>query len=675
MKRVLLVIIVGLLFSGRLIAQQEILFAEHTFDNNIGKDFQFADYDRKPLDMVNYDKDPSAHALVLKEFGRAWITSNGNTETLMFEYHVKIKLFDNEALKRGHVEIPYYIRDNGSYEEIRTNGVEAITYYKEPDGAMQGSVVNPDSINIVKVNKHLSKIVFNMPNLHPGCIIEYRYRLESPYLEKFRTWEFQADIPKLYSEYEVHIPHVFGYNVSLRGSLKFTRDTSAIEKECFESTNLKSDCTVEDYLMTNIPAFKQEPYMTSPENVISSLHFQLTSYLSINDFAYLNQALHLDVASEWSDVDKLLKYNDNFGSQLNKKNIFKDRMATITSGVTDPLEKAKAVYAYIQKNISFNGVSSIYTDDGIKKALDKHTGNVAEINLALVAALQEAGINAGAILISTRDNGTVNQLYPALSEFNYIIAAANIGDKDYLLDATEPELQFGILPSRCINGQGRAVPLDKPSYWINVITPQTKTDVYVADLTLNEGGKLTGIITHHSKSYSAYEERKLINSFKTPAGYASTIVLPQGLHIESSSIIDLDSLDRPLTEVYKIEGDLQGDTLAAYINGKLNDNPIKSDTRVYDVDMIMPIVSTYTLTLHLPANKTVNTSPADIHSALLNSAGELNTKFETNGNTVTYTHEYQVSKTLYPVVEYNSIKSFFNDISRSEKVELKLNGK
>ncbi len=673
MKKTLFAILIVLIFSGQLMAQET--FAEHSFDNNIAKDFQFGDYYRKPMDMLSYDNDPTAHALVLKEFGRAWISSNGGTATLIFEYHVKIKLFDAEALKRGHVELPYYIKDNATYEEIRTNGVQAITYYKEPNGAMHASSVNPDSINIVKVNKHLSKVVFNMHNLQPGCIIEYKYRLESPFLEKFKTWEFQSDIPKLYSEYEVHIPNVFGYNVSLRGALKLTKDTTAVEKECFESTNLKSDCTVEDYLINNVPAFKQEPYMTSPKNVISALYFQLTSYESINNFSNLNQAWHLDIASDWSDVDKLLKYDDNFGSQLNRKGIFKDHIAAITTGITDPLDKAKAIYNYIQKAINFNGTYSIYSDDGIKKALDKHTGNAADVNLALVAALQEAGINAGAVLLSTRDNGTVNQLYPALGEFNYVIAVVNIGSKDYLLDATEPQLQFGVLPSRCLNGQGRAVPLDKPSYWINVLTPQTKTDVYVTDLTLSDNGKLSGTITHHSKSYKAYEERKLVKSFKTPDEYFKTVTLAPGLHIVGSSISNLDNLDMPLTEVYKVEGDLQGDALDAYVIDKLNDNPFKSNTRVYDVDMIMPVASSYTLTIHLPGNKTVNVTPGDIHNTLPNSAGELNTKFDVNGNTATYTQEYQLNKTLYPVAEYSSIKGFYDDLIQSEKAQLKLTGK
>lgn len=672
MKNLIFLISIALLFSYRANAQE--VFAEHTFDNNLAKDFTFGEYDNNALNMLGYDKDPSAQALVLKEFGRAWITSNGSVATLIFEYHVRVKLFNNEALKRGHIEIPYYIRNNGSYEEIRTSSVEAITYYKEPNGAMHAASVNPDSINIVKVNKHLNKVVFNMTHLQSGCIIEYRYRLESPFLEKFKTWEFQSDIPKIYSEYEVHIPTVFGYNVSLRGSLKLTKDTTGIEKECFESTNIKSDCTVEDYEISNVPAFKPEPYITSRKNYLSALYFQLTQYESINNFTNLNQAWHLDIASDWSDVDKTLKYNDNFGSQLNRGSLFKDRLSGILEGKTGMLARARAIYAYIQKNIDFNGTNAIYSEDGIKKALDKHTGNSADINLALVAALNEAGITAGAVLISTRDNGTVNKLYPALSEFNYVIAAVNIAGTDYLLDATEPQLQFGVLPLRCLNGPGRVVPLDKPSYWINVVTPQKQTDVYTIDVTLTDAGKLTGTIVHNSKGYAAFLKRTEIASFKAVDDYIKNINILPGMHISNLQINNADSLDMPLTETYQVEGNIAANSFSPVITDAII-NPFTAATRTYDIDFGMPLLNSYTLTLHLPAGKTIGPLPNGVHSILPNDGGELNTSYELNGNTLIYTRQYQLNKPVYSIAEYPGLKAFFEAIVSAERTELNLTNK
>jgi len=673
MKKIVFLILVCIL-SGRLMAQQ---YAYQPFDNNIAKDFTYGDYSRDEMDMAKYDKDTLAHAVVLKEYGKAWISSNGNNTPLTFIYHVKIKIFDSKAFNKGHVEIPFYIQDNGMYEEVRASSIQGVTYFLNDKGEKQESSLNPDSVHIVKENKHWSKVVFNLPNLHNGCIIEYKYSIESPFLEKFRTWEFQSDIPKVYSEYEVHIPTVFGYNVSLRGALKLTKDTVATEKDCFESTNLKSDCGVEDYEMSNIPAFKPEVYMTSPKNFLSALYFELTEATQLNNYTNLNQAWEQNVGKDWATVDNLLKINDNFGDQIGRRSIFKDRLAAITGGSTVELDKAKAIYTYIQKSISFNNLYSIYTDDGIKKALDKHSGNVAEINLALVTALNAAGIKADAVLVSTRDNGIPNKLYPALADFNYVIASATISGTNYLLDATDPLLSFGMLPFRSLNDQGREIPLDKPSYWINLTTPQKKRNVYTTDLVLADNGKLSGTITHYSIGYEAYEKREQIKEFKTVDDYIKSLTTNSpGITILKSSISNLDSLDMPLTEVYEVEiiptnnnGEL---TFNPFIFDKLSANPFKPDTRAYPVNWGMPWANSYTLTLHLADNYTIDSPPQNITASLPNDGGDFTMYFSSDGNKITITNQYKFNKPVYSPAEYPYLKDLFDKIILSQKTGISI---
>jgi len=516
-----------------------------------------------------------------------------------------------------------------------------------------------------------------MPNVQKGCIIEYKYRLESPFLEKFRTWEFQSDIPKVYSEYEVHIPTVFGYNVSLRGGLKLTKDSIVTEKGCFESTNMKSDCSVEDYEISDVPAFKTEAYITSPKNFLSALYFQLTETTQLNNYANLDQAWQQDVGKDWEIVDELLKHNDNFGSQLSRKSIFKDKLTALTAGKTDELDKAKAIYAYIQKSISFNDIYSIYSEDGIKKAIDKHSGNVADINLALVTALNAAGINADAVLVSTRDNGIPGKLYPALSEYNYVIAQASIGGKNYLLDATDPLLAFGMLPYRCLNDQGRVVPLDKPSYYTDLTTPQKKTNVCTAEITLNENGRFTGTIIRYAIGYEAYERRKLIKGFKTTDDYVKSLATNSpGLIITSFAINNLDSLDSPLTEVYQVQIDQpdNGDNLTfdPFVFDKITANPFKPGTRAYPVDWGMPWANSLTLTLHIASNYTIETMPQNINAALPNDGGDFTTSFDSDGSKLIYTNEYKFNKPVYSPAEYSYLKEQFDKIILAEKAGITL---
>ena len=97
--------------------------------------------------------------------------------------------------------------------------------------------------------------------------------------------------------------------------------------------------------------------------------------------------------------------------------MFKDKIAPVIGGKTDDLEKAKAIYAYIKKAIKWNEIDDFGSGDGIRTALDNHTGNAAEVNLSLAAALKAAGLNAEAVLLSTRENGFVNKLYPVIKNF------------------------------------------------------------------------------------------------------------------------------------------------------------------------------------------------------------------------------------------------------------------
>ena len=74
---------------------------------------------------------------------------------------------------------------------------------------------------------------FAMPALRNGCVIEVSYKVISPYLFNFHSWDFQSHIPKINSEYEVHIPGFWNYNISLRGLLKLTKNEAKIERTCF----------------------------------------------------------------------------------------------------------------------------------------------------------------------------------------------------------------------------------------------------------------------------------------------------------------------------------------------------------------------------------------------------------------------------------------------------------
>jgi len=639
-----------------------LAFCQHV----TAQDFDYGKYTAAELTMKKYDKDTSAHAVVLQEFGKGWVSS-ADGMPMIFEHHVKIKIFDSKGFEHGDVSIPLYIGDNDHFETAYD--IEGVCYYTDDNGMVQHSELDKKKIYREKVNTHRERLKFALPNLRPGCIIEYRYKTESPYHFNFHTWVFQWDIPKIYSEFEAHIPAIYEYNVSKRGALALTTNKADLETECFSYYGTKCDCSKITYGIKDVPAFTEEAYMTAPDNFISAIYFELAQMTD-------QYGVKRKKTQEWSDIDHMLKSDEDFGDQYKRKSLFKERLIPVLANLTDSLDKAKAIYSYIQHWFKWNNIYSPGSDGGIKKALDSHTGNSGDINLSLVAALSAAGFNTEAVILSSRENGLINKLYPVISDFNYVIAKININNKYYLLDATDPLLGLGMLPLRCINDQGRVMSLNKPSYWIDMVSPQRENTTTSLDLTLQDNGKLKGTITTYSLGYAAYEKRRAIKKYNSVDEYVESLGEKYNkLKILKARVTDVDSLNKPVTEIYEVE--ISNNTLdrenfsfnPAFWDQTL-ENPFKLNERSYPVDMGLASETKTVLTLHYPATFEITAQPEAVAMALPIKGGRFLTDVSVMDNTITYSQVEQFSKAIYSSEEYPYLKELFNKMIQNQKANV-----
>src|SRR5580698_8152382 len=86
------------------------------------QDFKFGEVDNEALDMKKYDKDTSAHAVILNEYGTSRIGFDNDYRVIItFTYHAKIKFFDNKDFESegvGAFEVPVYNGDGTDYESV-----------------------------------------------------------------------------------------------------------------------------------------------------------------------------------------------------------------------------------------------------------------------------------------------------------------------------------------------------------------------------------------------------------------------------------------------------------------------------------------------------------------------------------------------------------------------------
>jgi hypothetical protein len=426
--------------------------------------------------------------------------------------------------------------------------------------------------------------------------------------------------------------------------------------------------------MKNVPAFIEEDYMTAPSNFVSAMYFELS------DVQYVNGSKQ-SYTKTWKDVDYDLVNDKKFGQQIKRKDVFKELMPSILKDATDSLSKAKAVYDYIKKQIRWNNYNGQYCEESVKVVIDKRSGNVGDINLSLVTALNAAGLNAEAVILSTRENGVINKLFPVLSEFNYVIAKVNIGGTTYFADATDPLLPFGMLPLRCLNDQGRVITVNskKPSYWIDLKATDKRTRNYFLDGEMDSEGKIKGTLYISNYGYTAYNKRGEINHYTSTEEYVEKLdERLTGLKILKDSIANLQNLGAPLLEKFDIEMDNQGVkfgnilTINPFIINKITKNPFNLNDRKYPVDMGSAVSERVTIKLKLPAHYAIKEQPQNLSLSLPENNGKYILNTIINDKELMITELFDLSKPIYDSDEYLFLKEFYSRIIQNQKTDLQL---
>jgi hypothetical protein len=624
------------------------------------------------LRMQSYSGDSTASAVVLKEFGTSSLKDFDNYN-LVFKYHVRIKIFNSKGFNQGNVEIPVYKGSTQLFEQV--SDISAVTFFLDEAGTKQEIALDRKKIYRENKNDHWDILKFALPNLKDGCIIEYSYKIESPYFFNFRKWEFQSDIPKVSSEYVARIPAVYNYNVLLVGPLKLSKSTGVVQRDCFISGGTKADCSVMTYAMRDIPAFVEEDHMTAAVNFKSAIKFELIDY---TDY----KGIKRKVTREWRDVDFELAKNPLFGGQIKKDKLFEDDLKLIGAESPDLLAKAQKIFKFIQGRYKWNQFYAKYSQQGIKKAYEQRSGSAADINLSLIAALRSADLPAEPVLISTRDNGLVNKLYPVISEFNYVIARLEIDNQVYLLDATDPLLPFGLLPFRCFNGYGRVISSNKPSYWMDLNASHKEREVFIFDLNLEESGKITGTLSRTSYDYEAYNRRKEIKRFNTLEEYKDNFSQKLSKTIvKDFQILHADSIEGPLTEIYQIEINAFDEPkknqlfLNPFFLSRIAQNPFKLKDRSYPIDWGVPTDRKMVFSLKLPAHLELIDKPQNLSLVLPENGGQFTLISQFVDNVVQFQQVIRFNKSVYSPDEYFHVQELFNKIIQTHRSDLVLRKK
>ena len=642
-----------ILFLPALVAAQDLV------------GFPFGRVGLSDLMVKTYPADTSASAYVISEFGNAFV-SYENPNHVIFQYHTRVKILKQSALSKGDIEVVLHKQDGK--EDIILK-VYASSFNME-NNAVQETKLAYKSIFTEKNRKYYNVAKFAIPNVKVGSVIEYQYEIETPFLWNFKNWQFQDDIPKVQSEYHTTIPANYVYNVTLRGYLKLTSHESEIHRECLTEGTSAADCAVNRYLMKDIPAFKEEEYMTSKANFMSAINFELSEVQTFSGqkFKY---------TKEWKDADLELKTDSDFGLQLKRgKDVVDGSVDAAILGESDPLTKAMKIHEFIKYRYIWDERFGYRSEFGIKKAFDEKKGNIGDINLTLIAALRYAGFDVNPVLLATRSEGRPIELHPVLSDFNYVIAKLTLGEKVYLLDAVDDFIPFGSIPIWCYNGIGRVID-EEGSYWMNIKPTDKDRTVIFINLKLSPDGMMKGTINETNYGYAAVRKRKELIQYHDEESYLEKRKSTSHfLTITSYERTSEDDLSKPLGEVVGVEfpafdsPETTSFLFNPFIAGRWESNPFKLETRSYPVDFAVPQDRNVTIVIELPENFEVASMPDNVGAALPNAGGKYVFGAMMTANKLTINNVFSVTRPEFAANEYPFLKEIYNRMVQAHNTDI-----
>lgn len=634
--------------------------------------------DVKPADFEPsvYSIDSTADAIYLYNVASA--NYEGNSKgwfSVDFTVHQRIRLlhkksFDNLAT----IRIPY-VQDAARIEKIKA------ATYNIKDGQVITTELDKNSFFTEK-DGGMKVIKFAFPNLQEGSIIEFSFTMSAPVYygnEFIPGWDFQNYYPELWNEYTIEVPEFLNFITLQQGYLTPVTDTVKKSSQKFlifipngfgmsRNVNLNSNTISHTWAYKNIPAIKKdEKFISNINNYKQHLEFQLYSHT----FPGMGPEYFM---KSWNETADELMKSEYFGAGLTAENGWlKDDVKAAIKNDTGQLKKVRSIYEWVCDNYTCIDTSSLILSQPIRKTEQLKKGNVADINLLLIAMLKNAGYDANPVILCTKKHGIAFDLYPILSKYNYVIVQVMVNDKQYLLDASDPLIGFNHLSADCYNGNARLI--TNPSAIVNLSADSLHENEVTSMFIVNDSnGNILGTYKHVMGKMQSYDLRSKMKQISKEDYFEDEKKsFSFEVSLKNATIDSLSQHELPVTVKYNISFKPEGNILyfsPILASSFYKTNPFPSEQRFFPVEMPFCINKTYILNMEVPSGYTVDELPKPEKANIYNNEGVFNYLIQQNGNTIQLMCQIKINKTTFDADDYETLRSFFNIVVEKESEQI-----
>ena len=415
---------------------------------------------------------------------------DAQSDKTVFRHYLRMKIFTARGAEaQSRIDLPYFTGTRLADIQARTTRPDGSVVELKKDAVFDRTILKSGGIKLKAKS-------FVVPGVAPGAIIEYQWREDRDSLAQYVRLEFQRDIPVRTVKYFVKpfessvFPFPMTFNVFHMPNIPLEK-----EKGGFLS-----------FTLTNVPSFKEEPYMP-PE---SEVRPWILLFYALSDNSSAVQYWNRFGRSSY-DVDKTaLKVNDDI----------KKAATAAIAGADSPEEKLARLYDFVRTKISnpYDDASGVRNEELAKlkenvtpaDTLKRAVGTPFDIDLLFGAMAVAAGFDVRIARVSDRSDVFFDSTLPNSYFLGTYDIAVKVGSDWRFYNPGNRYVPLGMLGWR-EEGVKALIPDSKEPQW--AITPYSAPARTVqrrtGKLRLLDDGTIEGDVSVELTGHFAMDEKEV----------------------------------------------------------------------------------------------------------------------------------------------------------------------
>jgi uncharacterized protein DUF3857 len=623
---------------------------------------QFQDPTPDELKMTSDPKAPGAPAVYL--YREETLDGNNGVQT----HYARIKVLTEKGKELATVQIPF------NPESTKVDHVEGRTIHA--DGKVIPLDVKPeDLVNFRSKYYREDTLVFTLPDVEVGSILEYRLRMKENHGVFTPRWELQYSYFIRREHFSFDPDSIHGTVTGPYGvPLNYLMATYTPLNPPFSVQRAKGQFFID---LNDVPPTPDEDWMPP----INTIRWRVDFYYT---WAASEKAFWDTAAKAWAnDTNEFTKVSGTIRNAAN---------SLVAPGDTDE-QKARKIYAAVVKleNTDYTHVRSeaerkkekLKEIHSVEDVWKNQSGPGNSIALLYVALAQAAGLTAWPMQVVDRSNAIFDVNYLNKNQLQDYVAIVDIGGKEIYVDPGQKACPFGVLHWAHAFSGGIRESGSGPKLANTPGLVYTNNHVRrVADLTVDPAGNFKGAarIVLGGAEAVYWRQQALENDqdeLKKKFEDSLNDDLPEGVTATLDHFLSLDDPEENLMAVVNLSGSLgtpAGKRLI--LPGLLFESRAKhpfvaQDKRTTPIDVHYPNMESDDVTYHLPPGYTVESAP---HTADVTWPGSAVLRIDSvpKGDTLEVARVFARSFTMLKPDTYNDLHDFYLKLAATDQQQIVL---